>query len=159
MASQLPPVAFEVDPPMQHEFPQPDERPPPLQMEQLLQVLSNVVLHINHMNQAMLSFLSANSERSQDQPDSKVRHKSSSLLFEDVLAWLDHFEMLSNYHQWFDVRKVLEVRTLLENVAAPWYVQQTSEVIDNWVILWDLLVQNFVHQNSAQTTLQQFHML
>ena len=40
MASQLPRTAFEADTPKQPEFPQPHERPPHFQMEQLLQVLS-----------------------------------------------------------------------------------------------------------------------
>ena len=160
MASQFPPVAVEVDTPMQSEFPQPHERPPPFQMEQLLQVLSNAMLQISHTNQAMLSFLSATNDRSPDRPDSKVRPKSfSGLPSEDVLAWLDHFEMISSYHKWSDERKALEVRTLLENVAATWYVQQASEVTENWVILRDLLVQNFAHQNSAQTALQQLETL
>ena len=148
MASQLPPVAVEDNTPMHHEFPQPHERPPPFQMEQLLQVLSNFMLQISHMNQAMLSFLSANNDRFQDLRDSKVCPNSfSGLPFEDVIAWLDHFEMISSYHKWSDGGKALEVRTLLENVAATWYIQQASEVTENWVILWDLLVQNFAHQN------------
>ena len=113
-----------------------------------------------HTNQAMLSFLSAHNDRAQDRPDSKVRPKSfSSLPSEDVLAWLDRFEMISSYHRWSDERKALEVRTLLENVAATWYVQQSSDVIENWVILQDLLVQNFAHQNSAQTVLQHLETL
>ena len=74
---------------------------------------------------------------------------------EDVLAWLDHFEMISSYHKWSEGRKPLEVRTLLKNVAATYYVQQVSEVTENLVILEDLLVQNSAHQNSAQTALQQ----
>ena len=132
MASQLPPVASKANTPMQHEFPQPHERPPPFQMEQLLQVLSDAMLQISHTNQAMLSFLSANNGRTQDQPDSKVRPKSfSGLPSKDVLAWLDHFEMISSYHQWSDMRNALEVRTLLENVTTTWYVQQASEVTEN----------------------------
>ena len=160
MASQFPPVVVEVDTPMQSEFPQPPERPPPFQMEQLLQVLSNAMLQISHTNQAMLSFLSATNDRSPDRPDSKVRPKSfSGLPSEDVLPWLDHFKLISSYHKWSDERKALEVRTLLENVAATWYVQQANEVTENWVILRDLLVQNFAHQNSAQTALQQLETL
>ena len=120
-------------------------------MEQLLQVLPNAMLQISHTNQAMLSFLSATNDRSPDRPDSKVRPKSSGLPSEDVLAWLDHFEMISSYHKWFDGCNALEVRSLIENVAATWYVQQASEVTESWVIL---LVQNFAHQNSAQTALQ-----
>ena len=85
MASQFPPVAVEVDTAMQSEFPQPPERPPPFQMEQLLHVLSNTMLQISHTNQAMLSFLSATNDRSLDRPDSKVRPKSfSGLPYEDV---------------------------------------------------------------------------
>ena len=96
MASQLPPVASKANTPMQPEFPQPHERPPPFQME--LQVLSNNMLQIDHTNQAMLSFLFAKSELSQDWANSKVLPKLSGLPFEDVLAWLDHFEMISRYH-------------------------------------------------------------
>ena len=68
---------------------------PPFQMEQLLQVLSNAMLRISHTNQAMLSFLSTNNDRFQDRPDSKVCPSFSSLPSKDVLAWLDHFEMIS----------------------------------------------------------------
>ena len=129
-------------------------------MEQLLQVLSNDMLQISHTNQAMLSFITVNNDRSQDRPDSKVHPKSfSGLPSEDVLAWLDHFDMISSYHKWFDGRKALEVRTLLKNVATTWYVQQASEVTENWGILRDFLVQNFAHQNSAHTTLQQLETL
>ena len=118
MASQVPPVASNVDTPMQSSSHSLMINHPPFQVEQLLQVLSNAMLQINHTNQAMLSFLSANSERSQDQPHSKIHSKSSNLPSEDVLAWLDHFEMISSYHWWSDVHKALEVRSLLENVAA-----------------------------------------
>ena len=89
-------------------------------MEQLLQVLSNTLLQIGHTNQAMLSFLSTNYERSQDQPDSKVRPKSfSGFPSKVILAWLDHFEMISSYHQRSNMHKALEVHILLENVARP----------------------------------------
>ena len=123
MTSQLLPVASNTDAPMQPEFPQHHEQPPPFQVEQLLQVLSNTMLQISHTNQAMLSFLSVNSERSQDRPNSRVRMKSfSGLSSEDVFAWLDYFEMISSYHQWSDV-----VCILLENVAATWYVKEFSD--------------------------------
>ena len=80
----------------------------------------------------MLSFLFATNDWSPDRPDSKVHPKSfSGLPSEDVLAWLDHFEMISSYHKWSDERKALEVCTLLENVIATWYVQQASEVAEN----------------------------
>ena len=119
-------------------------------MERLLQVLSNAMLQISQTNQAMLSFLSATNDRSPGRPNSNVRPNSlSDLPSQDVLAWLDHFEMISSYHKWSDERKALEVRTLLENVIATWYAQQASEVTENWVILWALLVQNFTHQNLA----------
>ena len=129
-------------------------------MEQLLQVLSNAILQTSHTNQAMFSFLSGNNDWSQDRPDSKVRSKFFfGLPFEDVLPWLDHFEMIFSYHKWSDGRKAFEVRTLLENVAATWYVQQASEVTENWVILRDLLIQNFTHQILAQVALQKLEML
>ena len=71
----------------------------------------------------MLSFLSVNNDHAQDQLDSKVRPKSFSRLpSKDVLAWLKHFEIISSLHQWSDERKDFEVCTLLENVAATWYV-------------------------------------
>jgi hypothetical protein len=83
----------------------------------------------------MLSFLSANNDHTQDRPDSKVCLKSFfGLPFEVVLAWLDHFEMISSYHRWSDECKALEVRTLLENVAATWYVQQSSDMIEKWCL-------------------------
>ena len=131
---------------MEPEFSQPHERPSPFQMEQLLQLVSKAMLQNSHTNQTMLSCLSAHNDCAQDQPDSKVRPKSfSGLPSEDVLAWLDHFEMISSYHRWSDERKALEVRTLLKNVTATWYVQQSSDVNENWVILWNFLAQNFIH--------------
>ena len=128
MASQLPPVASEVDTPMQPDFPQPHEWPPPFHMDQLLQLLSNATHQISHKNQEMLSFLSANSERSQDLSDSKVRPKSLSGL-------LNCFEMISSYDQWSEVHNALEIRTVLKNVAATWFIQQPRELTENWVIL------------------------
>ena len=69
-------------------------------MEQHQQVLSNDMLQISHMNQARISFLLANNEQSQDWLDSKVRPKSfSDLPSKDVLAWLDHFKLISSYQQ------------------------------------------------------------
>ena len=145
---------------MQHEFLESHEQSPPFQVEQLLQAISNVMLQINHTNQAMLSFLSTNGERSHDQRDSKICPKSfSGFPSEDVLSWLDHIEMISNYHRWSNVRKGLEVHTLLENVVATGYIQQAREMTENWVILRDLLIQNFTHQILAQVALQKLEML
>ena len=91
------------------------------QMDQLFQAVSNILLQVNHTNQALLNFLSTGQH--QHRSDPKVRPKSfSGLPSEDVLMWLDHLENVAGYHLWTDDRKAMEVRTLLDNVAATWYI-------------------------------------
>ena len=125
-------------------------------IDQLVQALSNIILQVNHTNQAMLSFLSARSEPQQNLPDSRVRPKPfSGLPSEDVLSWLDHFEMVASYHQWPHPRKAMEMKTLLENIAATWLVQQPEETRNDWDLLRAAMIRNFAHQDSRQTALQQ----
>ena len=62
--------------------------------------------------------------------------------------WLDH-------HFWRDDRKAMEVRTVLDNVAATWYIQQPDATKSNWQLLKAAVIQNFAHQNITQTALQQ----
>ena len=123
-------------------------------MDQLFQAVSNILLQVNHTNQALLNFLSTGQH--QHRSDSKVRPKSfSGLPSEDVLMWLDHLENVAGYHLWTDDRKAMEVRTLLDNVAATWYIQQPDATKANWQLLKAALIQSFAHQNIMQTALQQ----
>ena len=75
---------------------QTQEQQPTSPIDQLVRALSNIILQVNHTNQAMLSILSAGSEPQQNLPDPRVLPKPfSSLPSEDVLSWLDHFEMVA----------------------------------------------------------------
>ncbi|MCO5568698.1 hypothetical protein L7F22_022397 [Adiantum nelumboides] len=81
--------------------------------------------------------------------DAKVRPRpSSGLSIDDVLTWLDHFENVATYHQWHDEREAMEVRTLLEGVAATWLIQHSKQIKD---LLEALL------QAHPQTHFQQQH--
>ena len=126
------------------------------QMDQLIQAVSNIAIQSNLTNQAMLSFFSSQTDRHANRPDSRVRPKSfSGLPSEDILSWLDHFEMVASYHQWPEERKALEMRTLLEGIAATWFIQQPEESKNNWSMLKSLMIGNFAHHDSTQTALQQ----
>ncbi|MCO5547114.1 hypothetical protein L7F22_000556 [Adiantum nelumboides] len=139
---------------MQPEFPT-----QPVQMEHLFQAMSNMLLQVNHTNQSLLNFLSSSATHNH-RPDPKIRPKSfSGLPTEDVLMWLDHFEIVSSYHNWSEERKAMEVHTLLEDVAATWFIQQQEDIKGNWQVLKALLIQNFAHQNITQTALQQLNAL
>ena len=74
---------------------------------------------------------------------------------EDVFAWLDHFDNVVDYDQWSDDRKALELRTILENVATTWFIQQPEEVKQDCSYLCKQLVQHFANNDITQTTLQQ----
>ena len=71
------------------------------------------------------------------------------------MAWLDHFDNVVGYHQWSDDKKALELRTVLENVAATWFIQQPEEVKQDWSYLHEQLVQHFANNDITQTNLQQ----
>lgn len=55
--------------------------------------------------------------------------------------------------------KAMEVRMLLEGVAATWFIQQQEYIKRDWHVLKALLIQNFTHQNITQTALQQLNAL
>ncbi|MCO5577459.1 hypothetical protein L7F22_031291 [Adiantum nelumboides] len=73
--------------------------------------------------------------------------------------WLDHFENVSSYHNWSEEHKAVEVRTLLEGVAATWFIQQQEDIKGDWQVLKALLIQNFAYQTITQTALQQLNAL
>ena len=53
------------------------------------------------------------------QRDPKIGHKSFlDPPKEGVLTWLDRFDNVASYHQWDDLRKALEARTLFETIVA-----------------------------------------
>ncbi|MCO5578501.1 hypothetical protein L7F22_032344 [Adiantum nelumboides] len=78
---------------------------------------------------------------------------------EDVLTWLDHFDNVAGYHSLTDQRKAMEIRTLLEGIAATWFIQQQDDIKGDWSIIKSLLIQNFAHQNVTQAALQQLNAL
>lgn len=138
---------------------QPEYTAQPVQMEHLFQAMSNMLLQVNHTNQSLLNFLSSSASHNH-RPDPKIRPKSfSGLPTEDVLMWLDHFENVSSYHNWSEERKAMEVRMLLEGVAATWFIQQQEYIKRDWHVLKALLIPNFTHQNITQTALQQLNAL
>ena len=106
--------------------------PQATQIDNLFHAVSNILLQVNHTNQALLGYLS-NSTPTQNRPDPKIRPKSfSGLPTEDILTWIDHFENVAAYHQWHDQRKALEASTLLDNIAATWFIQQPAENKQDW---------------------------
>ena len=129
-------------------------------IEQMLQAMSAMMLQVNHINQTIMNWLTNQSQQTgnntKKQKDSRIRPRSfSGLPTEDVLAWLDHFDNVTGYHQWSDDRKALELRTVLENVAATWFIQQPEEVKQDWSYLREQLVQHFTNNDITQTALQQ----
>ncbi|MCO5566621.1 hypothetical protein L7F22_020298 [Adiantum nelumboides] len=116
-------------------------------LEQLLHVLSNMMIQVSHLNQSLLNYLSGTAPHVQ-KPDSKIWPKSFGLLTEDVLTGLDYFDNVASYHGWSDDRKAMEART-----------QQAEDMKGDWGMLKSLLIQNFAHQNISQSTLQQLHAL
>ncbi|MCO5605650.1 hypothetical protein L7F22_059833 [Adiantum nelumboides] len=104
-------------------------------MEQMFQAVSNMLVQVSHTNQALLSYLSSSTNHPQ-RLDSKIRPKPfAGLSTEDVLTWLDHFDNVASYHHWSEERKAMEARTVLEGVAATWFIQQSDEVKGNWHLL------------------------
>ena len=53
----------------------------------------------------------------------------------------------------------MEIRTLLENVAATWFIQQPEHIKQDWHTIKVQLIQNFAQQNITQTALQQLQSL
>ena len=128
--------------------------PPPLE-----QMLHAMFLQINNTNQALMTMLAQRQEQT-IQRDPKIRPKTfSGLPTEDVLTWLDHFDNVASYHQWDDPRKALEARTLFENIAATWFIQQDDTTKNNWHLIKEKLVENFANQDIAQTALHQLQHL
>ena len=155
--SAQPPLYEEVS--MHPEFQTAQPRMDMTQMEQMFHAISNMLLQVNNTNQTLLGFISSQGT-TPNRTDTKVRPKPfSGLPSEDVLSWLDHFENIASYHQWSEERKALEVRTLFENVAATWFIQQQEDTKRNWSALKSILIQNFAHQNMTQTALQQLQVL
>ena len=92
--------------------------------------------------------------------DSKARPRTfSGLPTEDILTWLDHMENIAGYHDWSDARKARELRTLLDGVAATWFLQQDDSIKNNWHQLREKLIENFAHKNAMHSALQQLHTL
>ena len=122
--------------------------------------MPTMMMHVNHTNQTIMNWLINQSQQrgnnTEKPKDSRIRLRSfSGLPIEDVLAWLDHFDNVADYHQWSDDRKALELRTILENVATTWFIQQLEEVKQNWSYIRKQLVQHFVNNDITLTTLQQ----
>ncbi|MCO5574223.1 hypothetical protein L7F22_028005 [Adiantum nelumboides] len=84
-------------------------------------------MQINTTNQHLVGLLTQKQVHN-TRSDSKVRPKTfSDFPTEDILTWLDHFENVAEYHNWDMERKALEVRTLLEGIAATWADPTMSE--------------------------------
>ena len=127
-------------------------------VEHMLSAVSNILLQVNHTNQSLLNFLSHTQPMQRSDP--KIRPKSfAGLPTEDVLTWLDHFENIAGYHQWTDERKAMEIRTLFDNIAATWYLQQEESTKTNWCEIKTRLIENFAHRDITQTALQQLQTL
>lgn len=97
-------------------------------MEQMVQAMSTLVLQVNHTNQALAAMLDRQ-QRLFERPNSRVRPRSfAGLPTEDVPSWVDHFENVASYHNWSDIQKSQEIRTVFEGIAATWYIQQDDFV-------------------------------
>ena len=71
------------------------------QGDQVLQAVFAILLQVTQMNQSLLNLLTANPTVNHSRVDPKVRPKPySSLPSEDVIMWLDHFDIEAKYHQW-----------------------------------------------------------
>ena len=134
-------------------------QPPLSGNERMEQMLQAMLIQMNNTNQALIAMLSQRQD-CKNRPDPKVRPKPfSGLPTEDVLTWLDHFDNVAECHQWSDEHKALEARTLYENIAATWFMQQDVVTKQNWAMIRGKLVENFAHQDVAQTALQQLQNL
>ena len=97
---------------------------------------------------------------SDQRKDSRIRPRSFSCLpTEDVLAWLDHFDLVVGYHDWNDERKALELQSVLEHLAATWFIQQSKEIKNDWHYLREKLIQHFANNDVTQSVLQQLNSL
>ncbi len=75
----------------------PTVTPQATQIDNLFHAVSNILLQVNHTNQALLGYLS-NSTPTKNLPDPKIRPKSvSGLPTEDILTWIYHFENVAAY--------------------------------------------------------------
>ena len=133
-------------------------------MEQMFQAMSTMMIQVNHTNQALMTWLTSQSQSTgtmnDQKKDSRIRPRSfSGLPTEDVLAWLDHFDLVAGYHDWNDQRKALELRTVLEHVAATWFIQQPEEIKNDWPYLREQLIQHFANNDVTQSALQQLNSL
>ena len=133
-------------------------------MEQMFQAMSTMMIQVNHTNQALMTWLTSQSQSTgtmnDQKKDSRIRPRSfSGLPTEDVLAWLDHFDLVAGYHDWNDERKALELRTVLEHVAATWFIQQPEEIKNDWHYLREQLIQHFANNDVTQSALQQLNSL
>ena len=75
---------------------------------------------------------------------------------EDILAWIDHFENVADYHRWCNEEKPHKFKTLLEDIATTWLIQQATVIKHSWQNLRALMVQSFVHQNVKTNGLATF---
>ena len=128
-------------------------------MEQMFQAMSMIMIQVNHTNQALMTCLTSQSQStgtiSDQRKDSRIRPRSFSCLpTEDVLAWLDHFDLVVGYHDWNDERKALELQSVLEHLAATWFIQQSKEIKNDWHYLREKLIQHFANNDVTQSTLQ-----
>jgi hypothetical protein len=77
----------------------PTVTPQATQIDNLFHAVSNILLQVNHTNQALLGYLS-NSTPTQNRLDPKIKPRSfSGLPTEDILTWIDYFENVAAYHQ------------------------------------------------------------
>ncbi|MCO5550275.1 hypothetical protein L7F22_003756 [Adiantum nelumboides] len=127
----------------------------------MLQAMSDILLQVNHTNQALLSYITTHSQKT----DSKICPKPfSGLPTEDVLTWLDHFDNVDGYRQWSADRRTMEARTLFEGVAATWFVQQSADVKGDWNCLKiNLAVQEMLEKRvitpSSSEWASEFHLV
>ena len=69
----------------------------------MFQAMPNILLQVSHNNQTLLNFLLQAQSKWKARPNPRVKPKYFSKLFlKDMLAQLDHFEYVSNYHQWYE---------------------------------------------------------
>ena len=125
-------------------------------MEQMFQAMSTIMMQVNHTNQTLMTWLTNQSAgiTTSKQKYSRIRTRSfSGLPTKIVLAWLDHFDNVASYHEWYDERKALELLTVLEHVVASTFIQQPEEIKQNWTYLHEQLMQHFTNNNATQLAL------